>query len=398
MIRKNLLALLLCLSAGFAQADDTTYPPKGFVFVQDVISDAAFDVRYFGANNFVGTRIDGYEAPEAILSVEAAVVLKAVSDDLRKQGYGLKIFDAYRPEEAVRHFVRWAADVGDIMMKARFYPDVDKAMLFEEGYIAERSGHSRGSVLDLTLIDLKSGQEIDMGSPFDLFGKISHHGAAGITPAQAANRAILLEAMEARGFSRLGEEWWHYRLEDEPYPETFFDFPVRAPVPVDAAMRQVLDKHADGAARIIVVAEADDRTEADEKNRAPLRAYARTDGVWTLRFSTDGWLDKDSFKAGKCKVEDGATFRFGHAFGYADDPGALMTYEQIAQDDDRSSARNYGKHKYAMSIVCAPSVAYAPVLLTADNPAAIAVSEAAMVFFLGFIEQDTLIAFLSFGR
>jgi D-alanyl-D-alanine dipeptidase/L,D-peptidoglycan transpeptidase YkuD (ErfK/YbiS/YcfS/YnhG family) len=427
--RNSLIAsflLLLCLRAGFAWADDAAYPPKGFVFVQDVIPEAVLDIRYFGTNNFMGARADGYEAPQAIVSMEAAAVLKAVSGDLRKKGYGLKIFDAYRPERAVRHFVRWAEDINDARMKAQFYPDVDKAMLFKEGYIAGRSGHSRGSVLDLTLVDLKSGQEVDMGSPFDLFGKISHHGAPEIAPARAANRAILREAMEARGFSRLKEEWWHYRLKDEPYPSVFFDFPVRDPVPVDDSMQQILAKHAGAAARVIVVTEADGT--GGKKNRALLRAYAKTNGVWSLRFSTDGWLGKNGFRKDK-REGDGATptgvFTFGQTFGVAADPGALLPYTKIsptdvwvddpasksynqwaqadAPDADWSSAErlmDYGKqYKYVASInyntaPIVPGKGSAIFLHVATgNPTAgcVAVSEAAMVFFLGFIENDTRI-------
>ena len=417
-------ALLLCLCAGFARAD--AYPPKGFVFVQDVVPEAALDIRYFGTDNFMGTRADGYEAPQAILSVEAAVALKAASGDLRKKGYGLKIFDAYRPEQAVRHFVRWAEDLSDTRMKARFYPDVDKEMLFNEGYIGKRSGHSRGSVLDLTLIELKGGQEVDMGSPFDLFGKISHHGAIGITKVQAANRAILREAMEARGFSRLGEEWWHYRLKDEPYPKTFFDFPVRDPMAVDASTQQALDKHAGGATRMIVVTEVEGAS--GKKNRALLRAYARVDGFWTLRFTTDGWLGKNGFRKDK-REGDGATptgvFTFGRAFGNAEDPGALLPYQRITPDDvwvddpaskfynqwarmdapdaDWSSAErlvDYGKqYKYVASINynTAPivpgkgSAIFLHVAINRPTAGCVAVSEAAMVFFLGFIEKETRI-------
>ncbi|MDR2014189.1 MAG: L,D-transpeptidase family protein [Azoarcus sp.] len=418
--------LSLCLYGGGARADDAAYPPKGFVFVRDVIPEAALDIRYFGTNNFMGTQADGYEAPQAILSVEAAAALKAVSGDLRKKSFGLKIFDAYRPERAVRHFVRWAEDINDIQMKARFYPDVDKAMLFKDGYIAGRSGHSRASVLDLTLIDLKSGQEVDMGSPFDLFGKISHHDALGITPAQAGNRAILREAMEAHGFRRLREEWWHYHLKNEPHPATFFDFPVRTPAPAGDPMRQTLEKHASGAARMIVVTEADGTEE--KKNRALLRAYTKADGVWSLRFSTDGWLGKNGFRKDK-REGDGATptgvFTFGRTFGVAADPGALLPYTKIsptdvwvddpasksynqwahadAPDADWSSAErlaDYGKqYKYAAAINynTAPivpgkgSAIFLHVATNSPTAGCVSVSEAAMVFFLGFIEKDTRI-------
>ena len=420
------VAFFLLLCAGFARADDAAYPPKDFVFVQDVIPDVALDVRYFGSDNFVGTQVDGYEAPQAILSVEAAVALKSVSGDLREKGYGLKVFDAYRPERAVQHFVRWAQNLNDTRMKAQFYPDVDKSMLFKEGYIAGRSGHSRGSVLDLTLVERRNGQELDMGSPFDLFGKISHHGAPGTTPEQAANRTFLREAMEARGFRQLKEEWWHYRLKDEPYPGTFFDFPVRDPVLLDDSARQILERFADGAARVIVVTERDGT--GGKKNRALLRAYAKVDGLWSLRFSTDGWLGKNGFRKDK-REGDGATptgvFTFGRAFGNADDPGASLPYTKISPNDvwvddptskfynqwvyadapdaDWSSAERlaeFGKqYKYAAAInyntaPIVPGKGSAIFLHVATaNPTAgcVAVSEAAMVFLLGFIERDTRI-------
>ncbi|MCL2590179.1 MAG: L,D-transpeptidase family protein [Betaproteobacteria bacterium] len=421
-----IIAFLLLLCAGFARAGDAAYPPKGFVFVQDVVPDVVLGIRYFGTDNFMGARVDGYEAPQAILSVEAAIALKAVGGDLRKKGYGLKIFDAYRPERAVQHFVRWAQDLNDTRMKTLFYPDVDKSMLFKEGYIAGRSGHSRGSVLDLTLVELKSGGELDMGSSFDLFGKISHHGALGITLAQAANRAILREAMEARGFMPLKEEWWHYRLRDEPYPGTFFDFPVRYPMPVDAPMQQILERLAGSAARVIAVTELDGA--GGKKNRALLRAYAKTEGVWSLRFSTDGWLGKNGFRKNKHEG-DGATpigvFTLGRGFGTADDPGVSLPYTKLSPNDvwvddpaskfynqwahadepdaDWSSAERlmeYGKqYKYAAVVnyntaPIVPGKGSAIFLHVATgNPTAgcVAVPEAAMVFFLGFIEKDTRI-------
>ena len=419
------VAFLLLFCVGFVRADDTAFPPKGFVFVQDVIPDVTLDVRYYGTDNFVGARIDGYEAPQAILSVEAAVALKAAAGDLRGKGYGLKVFDAYRPEQAVRHFVRWAQDMDDTQMKVQFYPDVDKAMLFREGYIAGRSGHSRGSVLDMTLVELDSGQELDMGSPFDLFGKISHHGAPEITPEQASNRAILREAMEARGFRPLKEEWWHYRLKEEPYPETFFDFPVRSPVPADDLTQQILEKLVDGAARVIVVTERDGT--GGKKNRALLRAYAKADdGAWSLRFSTDGWLGKNGFRKDK-REGDGATptgvFTFGRTFGNAENPGALLPYTKISPNDvwvddsaskfynqwaradapdaDWSSAERLMKFEKQYKYVAAINYNTAPIVpgkgsaiflhVATGNPTAgcVAVSEAAMVFLLGFIEEDT---------
>lgn len=198
-----------------------------FVLVSEAIPDALLDIRYYTTYNFVGARIDGYEAPVALLTREAASALRRVSDDFRKQGLRLVIYDAYRPQRAVDHFVRWAADLSADSMKAVFYPEVDKADLFERGFIARRSGHSRGSTVDLTLFDERAGTPLDMGGPFDFFGELSHPDYAGVTPQQHANRMLLREAMLNRGFKPLSTEWWHFALIDEPYPDTYFDFPVR---------------------------------------------------------------------------------------------------------------------------------------------------------------------------
>jgi D-alanyl-D-alanine dipeptidase len=201
--------------------------PDGFVYVTDVIPTAQLEIRYFSEDNFVGAVIDGYEAPKAILTVEAAEALKKAADILEEQGYYIKIFDAYRPQRAVDHFVRWSKDLDDTKMKEKYYPDLDKSVLFELGYIAEKSGHSRGSTVDLTLVEISSGKELDMGSGFDFFGDISNHGTHLITPEQEKNRNILRDAMVEAGFKVYLEEWWHYTLENEPYPDTYFDFPVK---------------------------------------------------------------------------------------------------------------------------------------------------------------------------
>ncbi|HOJ83667.1 MAG: M15 family metallopeptidase [Dethiobacteria bacterium] len=201
--------------------------PEGFAYVHEVIETAQLDIRYYGDNNFVGTRIDGYERPVAILTEEAAAALKVAADILEEQGYYIKIFDAYRPQMAVDHFVRWAEDLDDVKMKEQFYPDLDKSVLFELGYIAEKSGHSRGSTVDLTLVDKNTNEELDMGSGFDFFGEISNHGTDLITEEQERNRNILRDAMVAAGFKIYPEEWWHYTLENEPYPDTYFNFKVK---------------------------------------------------------------------------------------------------------------------------------------------------------------------------
>ena len=200
---------------------------SGFAVLTDIVPDAIFEIRYYSTYNFIGDRIDGYEQPAALLTREAAEALKLVSDDLAGQGYRLKIFDTYRPQKAVAHFMRWARDEEDVRMKAYFYPELDKNILIPQGYIAEHSGHSRGSTADLTLLDMRTGKEADMGGPFDYFGELSHSDYRGITEEQYANRMLLREAMTRRGFMPLTEEWWHFTLKDEPYPDTYFTFPVR---------------------------------------------------------------------------------------------------------------------------------------------------------------------------
>lgn len=202
------------------------YRCAGFVSVSDVIPDVLLDVRYYSTYNFVGERIDGYEAPLVLLTREAAEALALVNADLRRKGLRLVLYDGYRPQQAVDHFVRWAENE-DESMRPVFYPDVDKADLFTRGFIARRSGHSRGSTIDLTLLDEKSGSLLDMGGPFDFFGELSHPDSPAVTPQQHENRWLLREAMLARGFKPLSTEWWHFTLVDEPNPDTYFDFPVR---------------------------------------------------------------------------------------------------------------------------------------------------------------------------
>lgn len=196
-----------------------------FVLISDVVPDAILEIRYYSTYNFVGERIDGYEEPIALMTKEAANKLKEVSDEVIKKGYRLKIYDAYRPQKAVSHFVRWAKDLNDTKMKKYFYPDLEKDVLFPQGYIAEHSGHSRGSTVDLTLFDMNLEKEVDMGGTFDHFGVESHPDYKGITDEQYNNRMILREAMLNHGFKPLDEEWWHFILKDEPYTDTYFTFP-----------------------------------------------------------------------------------------------------------------------------------------------------------------------------
>ena len=202
---------------------------SGFVSLADVIPDAILDIRYYSAFNFVGTRIDAYQAPVAYLTKEAAIALKRACEQFKAQGYLIKVFDTYRPQSAVNHFKRWEQDMNATEMKAYFYPDLEKSALFASGYISERSSHSRGAAVDLTLVDIKSGLELDMGSAFDFFGQVSHSmHTEGLTDAQIRNRSILRNVMIEHGFKPIVTEWWHFTLQNEPYPDTYFDFPVTA--------------------------------------------------------------------------------------------------------------------------------------------------------------------------
>ena len=233
-MKKLFMVLLLCVSMfGFcgqeARAQDDvklSNDASDFVLLTDVVPDAILEIRYFSTYNFVGDRIDGYHQPTALLTKEAARALKAVSDDVMKKGYRLKIYDAYRPQMAVSHFVRWAKDVKDTRMKPYFYPELTKDVLFPQGYIAEHSGHSRGSTVDLTLFDMAAQQDIDMGGTFDWFGEKSHPDYPGVSEKQHANRMFLQGLMMKHGFRPLESEWWHFTLENEPWPDTFFTFPV----------------------------------------------------------------------------------------------------------------------------------------------------------------------------
>lgn len=220
-----LLSGLLLMQAAALRADQPAQP--GFVYLDQVLKHAQYDARYYSGDNFVGTRIDGYESGRIILSQPAAKALAEVEGDLSLSGQELKIFDGYRPQRAVEHFKRWAADLNDTRTQASYYPQMKKSELFRDGYIAQHSGHSRGSTVDLTLIDSKSGKELDMGSRFDFFGPISHHGTSLITVQQTRNRETLRSAMQRHGFEPYPNEWWHYTLKQEPYPQTYFDFPVK---------------------------------------------------------------------------------------------------------------------------------------------------------------------------
>ena len=217
-----------------------------FVTLTDAVPDAILEIRYFSTYNFVGQRIDGYLEPTALLTREAADSLRAVSEEVKKQGYRLKIYDAYRPQKGVDHFVRWSKDVPDTLMKLYFYPDLDKSVLFDQEYIMAKSGHTRGSTVDLTLFDMATEKELDMGGTFDWFGPESHPDFCGnpetgeytgdnqksptgrsITPEQFQHRMILRQVMLRHGFRAIDSEWWHFTLKNEPFPDTYFTFPVK---------------------------------------------------------------------------------------------------------------------------------------------------------------------------
>ena len=206
--------------------NDLTMDPSGFVLLADFVPHIVQEIRYYSTYNFIGERIDGYEEPCALLTREAARALKAVSNELFVQGYRLKVFDAYRPACAVKQFVLWGIEDQDIRMKPYFYPELEKQELFAKGYIARQSSHSRGSAIDLTLLDMKTGKELDMGSPFDLFSEASHPDYRGITEEQYENRMLLRRVMLRNGFAPIDCEWWHFALKNEPYPDTYFNFPV----------------------------------------------------------------------------------------------------------------------------------------------------------------------------
>ena len=209
-----------------AEYRSETMDSSDFVVLADFVPHIVQEIRYHSTYNFIGDRIDGYEEPCALLTKEAARALKQAANELMVQGYRLKVFDAYRPACAVRHFVLWGLEDQDIRMKPYFYPDLQKQELFAKGYIASQSSHSRGSTVDVTLLDMKTGKEADMGSPFDFFGEISHPDCRTITREQYENRMTLQRVMLRCGFEALDCEWWHFTLKNEPYPETYFEFPI----------------------------------------------------------------------------------------------------------------------------------------------------------------------------
>jgi zinc D-Ala-D-Ala dipeptidase len=221
----TLATAALLAGAGLSIAQSSR--PADFVDAASVVKPLVVDLRYSTPHNFVGARVDGYEQPVCLLTKQAADALAAVAQDIAPLGLGLKAFDCYRPARAVAHFVRWAKDLNDQKEKSEFYPDVDKQDLFRLGYIAEKSSHSRGSTVDLTLVERSTGREIDMGTPFDFFSSKSWPEDRSVTGAQRENRNRLRDAMRRRGFAPYDREWWHFTLKDEPFPGRSFDIPVR---------------------------------------------------------------------------------------------------------------------------------------------------------------------------
>ena len=248
-MRRLALALFLLIAAP-AGAAEKQAPPGAFVSLSDVDPTIVVEMRYLTRHNFIGRRIPGYRENVCLLTREAADALARVQRVVRARGYTLKVYDCYRPQRSVDAFVRWGKDLADQRMKAEFYPRVDKRVVFKEGYIATKSGHSRGSTMDLTLVRLPTRRQeryhrgdrlrdcagprsrrfrdntIDMGTGYDCFDPLSHPFAKRFRGKVRRNRLRLREPMIAAGFKGLATEWWHFTLRDEPYPETFFDFPM----------------------------------------------------------------------------------------------------------------------------------------------------------------------------
>lgn len=225
MKNKILIVVLICIGFAFNKIS-LNQLPEGFVHVQDVIPDLDVELRYFSSHNFVGDTIDGYKANTLILTKQTTLSLKQVHEELQSQNLCLKVYDGYRPQRAVNHFIRWAKDLNDTINKKEFYPKVEKRHLFRDGYIAALSGHSRGSTVDLTIIDGITSEPLDMGSPYDFFGEPSRVEYEAITETQKQNRQLLQRMMLKHGFRNYPQEWWHFTLIGEPFPDTYFDFVV----------------------------------------------------------------------------------------------------------------------------------------------------------------------------
>ena len=221
---KRLLILWFLISIISSRAQEL---PQGFVYLSDVDYSIKSELRYLSNNNFIGKPIDGYLKSCVILTRETALALHKVQQKLLKNGMSLKIFDAYRPQQAVNHFVRWAKVLSDTLMKKKYYPNVPKSELFKRGYIASKSGHTRGSTVDLTIVNLKTGKALDMGSIYDFFGIVSHPFYKDISKKSKHNRMLLRNIMLTHNFKPYENEWWHFTLKNEPFPKKYFNFPVK---------------------------------------------------------------------------------------------------------------------------------------------------------------------------
>ena len=232
-LRTGALFCLFCLwpLLSFAPCHAQVSPgdSSGFVVLDDAVPDIMVEPRYYTSYNFIGERIRGYEEPVAMVTKETAAALQGVIKELAPLGYTLKVYDAYRPQMAVDHFVEWARNLNDVRMKNYFYPEESKANLFSHGYIATRSGHSRGSTVDVTLYDVRNDCDVDMGGTFDYFGYRSHPDYPYITEQQKQNRNLLRSVMLRHGFRGIDTEWWHFTLNNEPYPRVYFNFAVKRP-------------------------------------------------------------------------------------------------------------------------------------------------------------------------
>lgn len=225
MKKKILIIVLICIGFAFNKSV-LIQLPEGFVHANEVIPDLDVELRYFSTHNFVGDTIDGYKANTLIVTFQTAKALKQVQEELQSQNFCLKVYDGFRPQRAVNHFISWAKDLNDTINKHEFYPKVKKRHLFRDGYIAAQSGHSRGSTVDLTIIDGITGEPLDMGSPYDFFGESSWVAYENITEDQKQNRQLLQNIMLKHGFRNYAQEWWHFTLNGEPFPDAYFDFLV----------------------------------------------------------------------------------------------------------------------------------------------------------------------------
>lgn len=420
--RRFLFLCLLALPALLFSAKGADGWPKGFVSVTDMIPEGRVDVKYAGGDNFTGEPVEGYDAPLALLTVEAAAALKRAAADLAPQGFAIKVFDGYRPPSAVARFVQWVKAPEDGRTKEAFYPGLEKGALVKKGYISSKSAHSGGSAVDLTLVDPATGEELDMGTPFDFFGEMSHPGSKLVTKEQAANRAILRKAMEGGGFKGISTEWWHFTLREAPYPGKAFDFAVDYPPLAGRERAALLNRAAGGASKVIVA------SRGKEANRAVVLAYLREEEGWTLRLAADGYFGQKGVKADKREGDKGTpsgVYTFGTAFGIGDDPGATLPYRKVAADDvwvDDPNSRHYNRwasksmagadwksaehlvkypvaYKYALSInynVDPPVPGKGSAIFlhcSTGRPTAgcVSVPEDAMVFFLVFVDEETRI-------